>query len=101
MERSSCFKVSQFSLTLSLTTYVLRYEPTVLLQQGRIKDWGDQSTMRAQSVCAKYLDMPTNYLTTPPNCHDHEAISCFLKVKFSISTKFGTFEVSLLCLMLQ
>ena len=36
-----------------------------------------------------------------PNCRDREDVSCFLTVKCSISTKFGTFEVRLLCMMLQ
>ena len=50
----------------------------------RISGKGGQSTMRARKI----LDTPTNGLTTPPNCRDREAISCFLTVKCTISTKF-------------
>ena len=57
--------------------------------------------VKAVRARAKFLDTPTNRLTTPPNCRDRDAIGYFLTVKYSISTKFGTFEVSLLCLMLQ
>ena len=48
-------------------------------RQGRIQDFrkGGQNIVRAQSARAKFLDTPTNELTTPPICRDREAISCF------------------------
>ena len=57
--------------------------------QGRIQDFRKGGS-KHYSVRAKFLDTPTNRLTTPPNCRHREAVGCFLTVKCSISTKFGT-----------
>ena len=57
----------------------------------------ERGIMRAR----KFFGHAYKLINHAPNCRDRVADSCFSTVICSISTKFGTSEVSLLCLMLQ
>ncbi len=57
--------------------------------------------VKAREARAQIFGHAHKVINHAPNCRDREAVSCFLTVKCTISTKFGTFEVRLLCMMLQ